>query len=106
MILYPFMTPFSDKKYILFLASTKVLRTPNQRCGRIKLDCEVDDERSKNAVEIEFLMRSNISKSSLLMRLLNRDKRQTRRFHENYTTLIENFACGADVMIPFADSWG
>ena len=64
------------------------------------------DERSKNAIEIKFLMRSNMSKSSLLVRLINRDKTQTRRFHENYTTLIENFACGADVMIAFVDSWG
>ena len=71
-----------------------------------KTRLRVDDERSKNAVEIEFLMRSNISKSSLLMRLLNRDKRQTRRFHENYTTLIENFACGAHVMIAFVNYWG
>ena len=37
----------------------------------VKTRLRVDDERSKNAVEIEFLMRSNMSKSSLLMRLVN-----------------------------------
>ena len=39
----------------------------------LKTRLRVDDERSKNAVEIEFLMRSEMSKSSLLMRFINRD---------------------------------
>ena len=66
----------------------------------------VDDESSKNAVEIEFLMRSDMSKSSLLMRYINRDITQIHQINENYTTLIENFACGAFVMVAFVDSWG
>ena len=51
-------------------------------------------------------MRSEMSKSSLLMRFINRDKAQIHKINENYTTRIENFACGAFVMVAFVDSWG
>ena len=51
-------------------------------------------------------MRSEVSKSSLLMRFINRDIAHLHQINENYTTLIENFACGAFLMVAFVDSWG
>ena len=67
----------------------------------------VDDERSKNTFEFEFLMRSDMSNSSLLMRYINRVKPQIHHFYINYTTstLVKNFACGAFVWVAFVDSW-
>ena len=51
-------------------------------------------------------MRSEMSKSSLLMRFINRDIAEIHQINENYTTRIENFACGAFVMVAFVDFWG
>ena len=48
-------------------------REEKEKALRWELRFEMNDERLKNAVEIEFLMRSNMSKSSLLMRYINRD---------------------------------
>ena len=66
----------------------------------------VDDERSKKTFEFEFLMRSDMSNSSLLMRYINRVKHQIHQFYINYTILVKIFACGAFVLVAFVDSWG
>ena len=44
-------------------------------------------------------MRSDMSKSSLLMRYINRDIAEIHQINEK-------FACGAFLMVDFVNSWG